>query len=170
MDKAEVKQTTETDAFMVTDAVCILVRCSRKRCFRDRPPDSVLEKQHRTNQPDSSRTPHSPSRLLATAQQRSRRHRTYPRVPSLEGVVHITILFVDPFQLREHGQNSRLPRTLWALPHPLVDKQRRRHPSPRSFLPGHAPCNWTTQIPDHLGNPKMSTRHHRSPISPCSSS
>ena len=44
----------EVDVWIATDSLCILVRRFRARSFRDPPPNTVVEKRGRTDQPDSS--------------------------------------------------------------------------------------------------------------------
>jgi len=56
-DKAEVRQVDEMGTWIVTDAHCILVLCSRARHPRDPLPDLILEEQSRTDQPNPSRNP-----------------------------------------------------------------------------------------------------------------
>jgi hypothetical protein len=169
---AEVRQTNESNVGIVTDVCCDLVRRSRTRCFRDPPPDSVLEEQHCTGQPDPSRNPRSRSGLLESrgrGRQRSRCNRTHPRMPGLEGGVHIAVIFVDQFELREQGPSSRLPRTLKVPPHQFITVPRRPSSSP-PLLRDYPPRCWTTRFPVRWGTTKRSTNHHHSPISPRSSS
>jgi hypothetical protein len=81
----------EFDTSITTDICRILVRCSRARSFRDPLLDSVLEEQDRTNQQDPFRNPRPHPGLLGQGLplQGSRPDRTHPRVPGLEGGVHI---------------------------------------------------------------------------------
>jgi len=86
----------ERDMWDGADVRRILVQCTRGRRFYSHPPHPVLEKRGRTNQPDPSRNPLSNSGLLGCGAQRRRRDRAHPRMPDLEGAVHVTALFVDP--------------------------------------------------------------------------
>ena len=87
-------------------------------------------------------------------------------MPGLEGGVRVAFFFVDQSRLRRPGQNSCLPRTLKALPHQRVPRQR-RYPVPlRPLLPNHPLRYRTAQVPGHRCNAGKHPRNHDSPISP----
>ena len=110
-------------AMIATDAPCVLVRCSRARRFGGPPPDSVVEKQARADQPDPSRNPQSCSGLLGYKRKRSRSNHTNTRMPGLEGGFHVAVCLVDRFRLHRRGQD-RISK-LWKVRQTVIPGCRR---------------------------------------------
>ena len=167
-DKAEVRQTSGTHVWIVTDVYFPPVRYSRARYFGDPPLDTIVEKYGSTNQPNPPRNPRTPSRLLGSTLWRLEFNRTNPCVSGLETDIHLTAFSVGRSRLRRpRGQNSCLPRTLKILSHQVITIQRRRSTSPRCLLSNHPPCYWTTQVSVRPGNARKFAKYFPPLATPC---
>jgi len=167
LGKAEVGP-TKRGAWIVTDVRNVLAQRPRARRYRDSPRYSGLDKRAGTNQPNPPRSPYPHSGLLGRTQQRPRCRRIDPRVPGLEGNLHVAVFLVDQVLLQGRGRNSRLPRTFKVLPHRPADRPGGKSASPRPPPPGHSPGHWPAQIGPYRRNTRKHTRHHRTPNPLCS--
>ena len=98
--EAEVRSAKEIGMRAVAYALFPLDPYSRTGRFRGPRADQIPEEPIRTNQPDSSRGPHSHSGLLEQGYQGPSSCHTDSRVPGLEADLHVTFSFVDQFRLR----------------------------------------------------------------------
>jgi len=168
-DKAEVTQTSGTHVWVVTDVYILPARRSRARHSRDPPPDTIVEKRSRPNQPNPPRNPLPPSGLLGSTLWRLERNCANPCVSGLETGIHVSAFFLGRSRLRRpRGQNSCLPQTLKILSHQIITIQRRRSTSTRRLLSNHPPSYWTTQVSVRPGNARKSAKYLPPTVTPCS--